>query len=84
MIKARIVPINRIINETVSKIDNRINSIKDVEIKINIGKITGIRFFSDIGPKFNMRLETSRTEYKQNWIQNFLKVELIRLYIEFI
>lgn len=84
MIKARIVPINRIINETVSKIDNRINSIKDVEIKINIGKITGIRFFSDIGPKFNMRLETSRTEYKQNWIQNFPKVELIKLYIEFI
>ena len=62
MVKARIVPINEIINKAISNIETRIDNTPKTSIEINIGKITGISFFSSIGPKFYIKTETSRTE----------------------
>ena len=62
MIKAKIVPINKIISEVTSNIKNEIDSAGETTVEVNIGKITGIKFLSKIGPRFNIKMETSRTE----------------------
>lgn len=83
MVKARIVPINNIISETTNNIESCIDNTGEVNVQINIGKITGITFLSKIGPKINIKMETSRAEWKQILYQNLQKVELIRLCIKF-
>lgn len=58
MLKARIVPINKIISEVTLNIKNRIDSAGKLSVQINIGKLSGISFFSNVGPSFNMKVET--------------------------
>lgn len=84
MIKARIVPINNIMSQTITNIESEIDNIGEVNVKIDIGKITGISFLSNIGPQINIKMEASRPALKQILFLNLLKVELIKLYIEFI
>ena len=84
MIKARIVPINNIMSQTITNIESEIDNIGEVNVKIDIGKITAISFLSNIGPQINIKMEASRPALKQILFLNLLKVELIKLYIEFI
>ena len=58
IIKARMVPINKIISEVTSNIKSDINNNNEVSVEISVGKVTGIPILSAIGPKFNMRMET--------------------------
>lgn len=60
MIKAKIVPINKIISEVCSNIKGRIDKTEEAIVEVNIGKVTGIKFLSKIGPRFNIKLETGR------------------------
>ena len=65
MIKAKIVPINKIESEIVSDIRDEINKTSDTCVKMDFGSATGIAILSNIGPKFNIRLETARwSKYK--------------------
>ena len=62
MIKAKIVSINQIISNVTSNIKNNIDNTGEVSVQTNIGKISGIAFLSNLGLKFSMKMETSRTE----------------------
>lgn len=59
MIKAKIVPINKMISEITSNIKNSIDGHEQVEVAINLGAITGFSGLSGIGPKFRIKMEAS-------------------------
>ena len=59
MIKAKIVPINKMISEITANIKNSIDSHEQVEVAINLGAITGFSGLSGIGPKFRIKMEAS-------------------------
>lgn len=60
MIKAKIVPINEIVSEIVFNIKDKIDNTPEVSVQMNIGKVTGISMLSNIGPKFDIKMETAR------------------------
>lgn len=61
MIKAKVVPINKIISDVTSNIKSEIDKAEETTVEVNIGKITGINLLSKIGPRVNIKLETSRS-----------------------
>ena len=62
MIKVKISPINEIMNKVAENIENRIDNNSTTSVEMNIGKITGITLLSVIGPRFKIKMETSRSE----------------------
>lgn len=62
LIKTKIVPINEIITKTVSNIKKEINNSKELTIQLNLSRKTGISKLLNIGPKFNIKMKTVRTE----------------------
>lgn len=73
MIKARVVPINKIITKIVSNIKTSIDNMDSVAIDLNSNNISGLSMLSNFGPKFNIKLETVRTALRQMLFQNLLK-----------
>ena len=60
LIKSRIVPINEIISKVVTNIKREIDNTPEVLVQIDMAKVTGISILSNIGPKYNIRMECVR------------------------
>jgi len=56
MIKLNVIPANEIITAVTDEIQNELNSNDNIQVSIRLGSIFGIKFFSGIGPKINVRL----------------------------
>ncbi len=63
MVKAKIVPINEMISKITSNIKNEIDKQDQVEVKINLGAVSGFSGLSGIGPKFKIKMEAGRKCY---------------------
>jgi len=57
MISAKIVPINNIVADIVTNIQNKIDSKGTEKVYINLGKVSGITILSRLGPTFTIELE---------------------------
>ena len=56
-ISAKIVPINNIVSEIVTNIQNNIDSKSTEKVYVNLGKVSGFTILSHIGPSFTIELE---------------------------
>lgn len=85
MIKARIVPINQIISKITSNIKKEIDNTEQTLVEINMGAISGISMLSAIGPRFNIKMESSGN-VKTNLLSEFSSVginqSLHRIYLD--
>ena len=85
LIEANIVPINEIVSKIISNLQNQIDNMPRTTVYINMGSVTGISILKNIGPKFNIELETAgivkanlKTEFKPLAINQTLH----KIYIE--
>ena len=60
-INVKIVPINEIISEITSNIKNSIDNTSEVYIQVDMGKITGVSWLTNVGPKCGVKTEIVRT-----------------------
>lgn len=85
MIKARIVPINKIISNITSNIKKEIDNTEQTLVQINMGAISGISMLSAVGPRFNIKMESSGN-VKTNLLSEFSSVginqSLHRIYVD--
>jgi len=59
LIEAKIVPINEIVSEITSNIQNEINKTPRSKIYIDMSTVTGMVVLKNFGPRINMEMETS-------------------------
>lgn len=57
LVSAKIVPINNIVSEIITNIQNNIDEKGTEKIYINLGKVTGFTLLSYFGPTFTIELE---------------------------
>jgi len=58
LVQAKILPINEIISEITSNVQNEINNVNKSKVYIDMGTVTGVGFLTNIGPSVNMDLKT--------------------------
>ena len=58
MIKLNIIPVNEIISDVALRTQNELNSIDSTQIGIRLGSFFGIKLFSGMGPKINIRISS--------------------------
>lgn len=86
IIRSNVVPINNMISDLTEGIQNRFNEIEETEIKIPIGNIFGIYYFSGVGPSIPARVTmtgTLDTEVKSEFIAKGINQTLHRIYVNF-
>lgn len=86
IIKSNVVPINNMISDLTEGIQNRFDEIEESEIKIPIGNILGIYYFSGVGPSIPARVTTTGTldtEVKSEFIAKGINQTLHRIYVNF-
>ena len=86
MIKSNVVPINNMISDLTEAIQNRFNEIEETAIKIPIGNIFGIYYFSGAGPSIPAKVVmtgTLDTEVKSEFIAKGINQTLHRIYVNF-
>lgn len=59
LVESNTVQINKIVSEIIDKIQEDINNSPTTLVYINYGTITGISIFKNVGPKFEIELETA-------------------------
>ena len=85
MIKVKIVPINEIISNAVSSIQQGIDNTKNVSVQIDIGKVTGISFLSKVGPAIEMKLDADggvEADLKSEFSESGINQTLHRIYLD--
>lgn len=86
MIRSNVVPINNMISDLTEAIQNRFNEIKETQIKIPLGNIFGIYYFSGVGPSITAKVITTGTldtEVKSEFIAKGINQTLHRIYVNF-
>lgn len=86
IIKSNVVPINNMISDLTEAIQNRFDEMEKTEIKIPLGSILGIYYFSGIGPFIPARatvVGTLDTEVKSEFIAKGINQTLHRIYVNF-
>ena len=63
LIEANVVPINEIVSKITSNIQKQIDNSPRTNVYINMGSVTGISMLKNMGPKFNIELETAGSVY---------------------
>lgn len=86
IIKSNVVPINNMISDLTENIQNRFNQMENTEIKIPIGNLFGIYYFSGVGPAISAKVVISGTldtEVKSEFISKGINQTLHRIYVNF-
>ena len=86
IIKSNVVPINNMISDLAEGIQNRFNELEETELKIPIGNMLGIYYFSGVGPSIPAKVLVSGTlenEIKSEFISKGINQTLHRVYVEF-
>ena len=86
IIKSNVVPINNMISDLTEAIQNRFNELEKTEIKIPIGNLLGLYYFSGVGPSIPAKViisGTLDTEVKSEFIAKGINQTLHRIYVNF-
>jgi len=86
IIRSNVVPINNMISDLTEAIQNRFNEMAQTEIKIPIGNIFGIYYFSGVGPSIPAKVAmtgTLDTEVKSEFLAKGINQTLHRIYVNF-
>ena len=55
MVKLNVIPVNQITAEVITNVQKKFNEVDGTKITIRLGSFLGIKLFSGIGPKINIR-----------------------------
>lgn len=86
IIRSNVVPINNMISDLTEGIQNRFDEIQETTIKIPVGNLFGIYYFSGAGPSIPARVimtGTLDTEIKSEFIAKGINQTLHRIYVNF-
>ena len=85
MIKLNIIPVNEIISDVALRTQNELNSIDSTQIGIRLGSFFGIKLFSGMGPKINIRISSIgnvETNLKSEFKTAGINQTLHQIYLE--
>ena len=85
MIKANIIPINKIISDVAVKIQNALNEEESKNLYIRLGSFTGTKILSGSGPKIPMKISTVGnvlTDFKSEFSSAGINQTLHRVYLQ--
>lgn len=85
MVKANIIPINKIISDTAVRIQTELEKMSSKEIPIKLGTFTGIKLLSGRGPNVNFKVFNEGsvlTDFKSEFTQAGINQTLHRMYLE--
>ena len=85
MIKANIIPINKIISDVAVKIQNALNEEETKNLYIRLGSFTGTKILSGSGPKIPMKISTVGnvlTDFKSEFSSAGINQTLHRVYLQ--
>lgn len=86
MIRSNVAPINNMISDLTEAIQNRFNEIEKTQIKIPIGNIFCLYYFSGAGPSIPAKVVmtgTLDTEIKSEFVAQGINQTLHRIFVEF-
>ncbi len=86
VIKSNVAPINNMVSQLTEAIQNKFDSIEDIEISIPFGNLTGIYFLSGFGPDIPLKISMTGmvdTEIKSEFISQGINQTLHRVYVNF-
>ena len=85
MIKANIIPINKIISDVAVEIQNAINETKNEDLYVRLGSFTGTKFLSGSGPKIPIKVSTVGsvlTDFRSEFSSAGINQTLHRVYLQ--
>lgn len=85
MIKANIIPINKIISDVAVKIQNALNEEESKNLYIRLGSFTGTKILSGSGPKIPMKISTVgnvSTDFRSEFSSAGINQTLHRVYLQ--
>lgn len=85
MVKANIIPINKIISDVAVEVQYELEAISSKEIPIKLGTFTGIKLLSGRGPNVNFKVFNEGsvlTDFKSEFTQAGINQTLHRMYLE--
>ena len=85
MVKANIIPINKIISDVAVEIQNELDNLSDKDVEIKLGSFTGIRILSGRGPSIKFKILSVGdvfTDFKSEFKSAGINQTLHRMYLE--
>lgn len=85
MIKANIIPINKIISDVAVEIQNALNEEESKNLYIRLGSFTGTKILSGSGPKIPMKISTVgsvSTDFRSEFSSAGINQTLHRVYLQ--
>lgn len=85
MINADIITIDQITSNATDYIQEELNELHNIEVKLNLGSITGIKFLSGAGPNINLKISSVgniSTDLKSEFISQGINQTMHRLYLQ--
>ena len=85
MIKANIIPINKIISDVAVEIQNEINKTENEDLYVRLGSFTGTKFLSGSGPKIPIKISTVGnviTDFRSEFTSSGINQTLHRVYLQ--
>lgn len=85
MVKANIIPINKIISDVAVEIQNELENISNEDVEIRLGSFTGSRILSGRGPSIKFKIFSVGdvlTDFKSEFNSAGINQTLHRMYLE--
>lgn len=85
MIKANVIPINKIISDVAVKIQNALNEEESQDLYVRLGSFTGTKILSGSGPKIPMKISTVGnviTDFRSEFSAAGINQTLHRVYLQ--
>lgn len=85
MVQSNIIPINKIISDVAVEIQTELDNMKNRNIKIKAGILTGSRILSGMGPEINLKVSGVGdvvTDFRSEFKQSGINQTLHRLYLQ--
>lgn len=85
MVKANIIPINKIISDVAVEIQNELENISNEDVEIRLGSFTGSRILSGRGPSIKFKIFSVGdvlTDFKSEFKSAGINQTLHRMYLE--
>lgn len=85
MINANIFTIDQITSNATTYIQEEIDKLNNIEVKMSIGSMTGLNYLSGIGPKIKLKVASAgkiSTDLKSEFVSQGINQTLHRIYLQ--
>ena len=85
MINADIITIDKITSDAATYIQEGLNNLNHIQVKISAGSVTGIKMLSGTGPNINLKISSAgniNTELKSEFVAQGINQTIHRIYMQ--